>query len=92
MNRDWATSMEEDARDTGGFSRADGRMRVHLEFTKREWGHWLSCMPEDDFDVSAGHHQKNRLHLSEALRKVFTLMEMRKAHSSPHMHDLTRVM
>lgn len=85
LNRDWATSMEEDAQDTGGFIRADGSMRVHLEFTNHERGH-------DDFDVSAGHHKKNTLHLSEALRKVSPVMETRKAHSSLHMHDLTRVM
>lgn len=96
MNRDWATGKEEeeeeltscccrDTQETGGFISADARMRFHLEFIERE-GKICCHKHEDDFDESAGHHQKNKLHFSDPLRKVFTLLEMKKSYSSLHMH------
>ena len=48
-----------DADGTGGFISAVTRMMLHLEFIEQRMGDLLARFHEDDFDVSAGHRQKN---------------------------------
>lgn len=87
LNRDSAGGMEEeevltscccrDTKRTGGFISAHARMRFHLESTEQSVGDSSSHFREDNFEVSAGHRQRN-LQSFQPLRKDFTLLLMKK--------------
>lgn len=75
MNKAWTTGMEEELMSC--CSRGDQRSRQSRCSNEVPPGVKLSHMHEDDFDLSAGHHHNNMLHLSEPLREDFNLWEMK---------------